>query len=294
MAPWTRSAPSPHRARPRLRFRPSGTTIRQDGGHGCLTAPSAGSGTRASPTWSSSGPATSRRTREGRRPGEGPGRSYPDGYSTELITGKIGERRGLAAGRRAAPRCRVPLENKLADADRSAPRPRARPRPRRPRPWESARQLRHRRLRDGPGCAKERVQFGSGPSPASSSFRTKLAGMLAEITVILLYCFGWRSCGQGKSTGPMASLAKMTTHRRRASVSRRPRHPRGNGLLLELSRRPSPTDMEVCPTFEGTDSIQALISSGGTSPAFGLQLSPAVAATTRSSPRKRSISPGPA
>ena len=85
--------------------------------------------------------------------------------------------------------------------------------------------------------------------------------MLAEITTMQLYCFRMAELQeQGKSTGPMASLAKMYHAQKARQVCLDARDILGgNGLLLEYHVARHLTDMEVVHTYEGTDSIQSLI-----------------------------------
>ena len=89
----------------------------------------------------------------------------------------------------------------------------------------------------------------------------QLAGMLAEITSMQLYCFRMAQLqDQGRWTGPMASLAKMNHARKARQICLDARDILGgNGLLLEHHVARHLTDMEVVHTYEGTDSIQALL-----------------------------------
>ena len=91
--------------------------------------------------------------------------------------------------------------------------------------------------------------------------QNKLANMLAEVTTIQLMCFRMAQLQeQGKLTGPMASLAKMYPAQKARQVCLEARDILGgNGLLLEYHVARHMTDMEVVHTYEGTDSIQALI-----------------------------------
>ena len=61
-------------------------------------------------------------------------------------------------------------------------------------------------------------------------------------------------------TAPMASMVKMFTCRRSLDVCRTARDiMAGNGMLIENHVGRHLTDMEVVYTYEGTDSMQALI-----------------------------------
>ncbi|MDN6639117.1 MAG: acyl-CoA dehydrogenase, partial [Yaniella sp.] len=58
----------------------------------------------------------------------------------------------------------------------------------------------------------------------------------------------------------IASMVKMVTSRKALAVCREARDMMGgNGLLLENHVARHLTDMEVISTYEGTDSMQALI-----------------------------------
>ena len=61
-------------------------------------------------------------------------------------------------------------------------------------------------------------------------------------------------------TAAQASLVKMTTSRKALAMCREARDMLGgNGMLLERHIGRHLTDMEVISTYEGTDSMQALI-----------------------------------
>jgi glutaryl-CoA dehydrogenase len=187
-----------------------------------------------------------------------PDGSYPDGYSTELITGKIGKR-AVWQPDVVLRDVRVPLENKLVEAESFRAATRVLTATRGGAAWES---LGHAiaAYEMALAYAQERVQFGR----SIASFQLvqhKLAGMLAEITSMQLYCFRMAELQeQGKWTGPMASLAKMNHAQKARQVCLDARDILGgNGLLLDYHVALHLTDMEVVHTYEGTDSIQALI-----------------------------------
>src|SRR5436853_132657 len=89
----------------------------------------------------------------------------------------------------------------------------------------------------------------------------KLARMLAEITSMQLMC--WRLsklADAGKMTAAMASLAKMNhAAKARAIVADARDILGGDGILLDNHVARHHADMEAIFTFEGTDSVQALI-----------------------------------
>lgn len=183
---------------------------------------------------------------------------HPEGYRTELITGKIGKRavwqpdvtlRGV----------RVPLENRLAGAHSFRDVSRVLTATRGGAAWES---LGHAlaAYEIALAYAREREQFGR-PIASFQLVQHKLATMLAEITSMQLYCFRMAQLqDEGRFTGPMASLAKMNHARKARQVCLDARDILGgNGLLIEHHVARHLTDMEVVHTYEGTDSIQALI-----------------------------------
>ena len=98
-------------------------------------------------------------------------------------------------------------------------------------------------------------------SPRFQLVQDKLARMLAEITAMQLMC--WRLsqlADDGRMTGAMASLAKMNHAAKAREVVADARDILGgNGILLENHVARHHADMEAVFTFEGTDSIQALI-----------------------------------
>ena len=108
--------------------------------------------------------------------------------------------------------------------------------------------------------AGQRVQFGK-PIAGHQLVQGQLATMLADVTNIKLTCFRLLELqDQGRLTGPMASLAKMSAARQARRVTSMARDILGgNGLLLENHVARHLTDMEVVYTYEGTDSMQSLI-----------------------------------
>jgi glutaryl-CoA dehydrogenase len=187
-----------------------------------------------------------------------PDGTHPDGYTTELITGKMGKRavwqpdvtlRGV----------RVPADNKLADANSFRDASRVLATTRGGAAWES---LGHAvaAYEIALDYAQERIQFGR-PIASFQLVQHQLAGMLAEVTAMELYCFRMAELQeQGRWTGPMASLAKMHHARKARQVCLDARDILGgNGLLLDHHVARHLTDMEVVHTYEGTDTIQSLI-----------------------------------
>ena len=187
-----------------------------------------------------------------------PDGTYPHGYRTELITGKIGKR-AVWQPDVTLDGLRVPLANKLAGAESFRDATRVLTATRGGTAWES---LGHAvaAFEIALSYARRRVQFGK-PIASFQLVQHKLATMLAEITSMQLYCFRMAQLQeQGRWTGPMASLATMNhaANARRVCLDARDILG-GNGLLLEHHIARHLTDMEVVHTYEGTDSIQALI-----------------------------------
>lgn len=184
--------------------------------------------------------------------------SYPDGYSAELITGKTGKR-AIWQAQVTLRDVRVPLANKLVGAQTFRDATRVLTATRGGAAWES---LGHAiaAYEAALSYATQRVQFGK-PIASFQLVQHKLAGMLAEITSMQLYCFRMAELqDQGRWTGPMASLAKMHHARKARQVCLDARDILGgNGLLLDRHVARHLTDMEVVHAYEGTDSIQALI-----------------------------------
>jgi glutaryl-CoA dehydrogenase len=108
--------------------------------------------------------------------------------------------------------------------------------------------------------AGERIQFGK-PLASFQLIQYKLANMLAEISAMQLLCVRMAELGaDGRLTGPMASMVKMHTSQKARSVCSEARDLLGgNGILLERHIARHMTDMEIVSTYEGTDSMQALI-----------------------------------
>lgn len=184
--------------------------------------------------------------------------AHPEGYSTELITGKVGKRAVWQPDVRLRD-VRVPQENRLAGANSFRDATRVLTATRGGAAWES--------LGHAIACyeialtyAKQREQFGR-PIAGFQLVQEKLAGMLAEITAMQLICFRLaRLQEQGTMTGPMASLAKRHNAQKARQICLDARDVLGgNGLLLDHHVARHMTDMEVVHTYEGTDGIQALI-----------------------------------
>ena len=184
--------------------------------------------------------------------------TYPDGYTAELITGKVGKR-AVWQPDVTLDGVRVPLDNKLAEAHSFRDATRVLAATRGGAAWEA---LGHAiaAYEIALDYAKTRTQFGR-PIGGFQLVQAKLAEMLAEITGMQLYCFRMAELQeQSRWTAPMASLAKMNHARKARQICLDARDILGgNGILLENHVARHMTDMEVVHTYEGTDHIQALL-----------------------------------
>ncbi|RKQ92180.1 glutaryl-CoA dehydrogenase [Solirubrobacter pauli] len=108
--------------------------------------------------------------------------------------------------------------------------------------------------------ARQREQFGK-PIASYQLVQDKLSRMLAEITAMQLLCLRLSELAEdGRLTAGMASLAKMNHAAKAREIVGMARDILGgNGILLENHVARQHADMEAIFTFEGTDSIQALI-----------------------------------
>jgi glutaryl-CoA dehydrogenase len=187
-----------------------------------------------------------------------PDGTYPDGYTAEVITGKIGKR-AVWQPDVTLEDVRVPADNKLAEAHSFRDASRVLTATRGGAAWEA---LGHAvaAYEIALDYAQHREQFGR-PIAGFQLVQHQLAGMLAEITSMQLYCFRMAQLQeQDRWTGPMASLAKMNHARKARQICLDARDILGgNGLLLDYHVARHLTDMEVVHTYEGTDSIQALL-----------------------------------
>ncbi|MEW6638017.1 MAG: acyl-CoA dehydrogenase family protein [Actinomycetota bacterium] len=184
--------------------------------------------------------------------------SYPEGYETKLITGKVGKR-AVWQPDITLTDVRVPNENRLEGANSFKDVNKVLTATRGGAAWEC--------VGHAIACyeaaltyAKERVQFGK-PIAGFQLIQNKLANMLAETTAMQLICFRMAQLQErGALTGPMASLAKMYNSQKAKQVCSDARDILGgNGVLLEYHVARHMTDMEVVHTYEGTDTIQSLI-----------------------------------
>ena len=108
--------------------------------------------------------------------------------------------------------------------------------------------------------AKERVQFGK-PIASFQLIQGKLAKMLADITAMQTLCFRLSQLrAEGRMTIAMASLAKLHNAKRAYQVVADARDVfGGNGVLLEYHVARHLADMQAVYTYDGTDTVLALI-----------------------------------
>lgn len=183
---------------------------------------------------------------------------HPEGYSTQVITGKIGKRAILQADIQLN-NVRVSAENKLVNSHTFSDVSNVLAATRTGAAWES---LGHATAvyEIAVDYALQREQFGQ-PIAHYQLVQSSLSNMLAELTAMQLLCFrAAELADQGLLTSSMASLTKMHTAKKALWICRTARDILGgNGLLLENHVARHLTDMEVVSTYEGTDSIQSLI-----------------------------------
>ncbi len=180
------------------------------------------------------------------------------GLKSEVITGKI-SKRAVWQAELELRGVRVPLANRLARSNSFKDTGKVLTATRYGVAWES--------LGHAVACyeaaleyAQQRTQFGK-PLAGFQMVQGKLARMLTEVTAMQLIC--WRLSVlalEGRITPGMASLAKMNNARKARWVAAQARDILGgNGILLENHVARHQADMEAVFTYEGTDSIQALI-----------------------------------
>ena len=108
--------------------------------------------------------------------------------------------------------------------------------------------------------AKQRVQFGR-PLAASQIVQERLARMLSELaTMQLMVVQSSRRDEEGSLTPEQASLAKYTCTRTARGIASNARDLLGgNGILLANRVARHLADIEAIHTYEGTETMQALI-----------------------------------
>ena len=108
--------------------------------------------------------------------------------------------------------------------------------------------------------SQQRVQFGK-PLAKFQMVQERLAQMLEELTAMQLYCRHMADLEErGELRPTQASLAKYhntRAARRIAGIARDLLG--GNGILLENGVMQHMADIEAIHTYEGTESVQALL-----------------------------------
>jgi glutaryl-CoA dehydrogenase len=107
---------------------------------------------------------------------------------------------------------------------------------------------------------RQRTQFGR-PLCSFQIVQDRLVKMLAEVTAMQLYCMQiGRLAEQGRLTDTIAGLAKLNNTRKARQVIAEARDLLGgNGILLDYHVIRHMADIEAIHTYEGTETIQALI-----------------------------------
>ena len=137
----------------------------------------------------------------------------------------------------------------------------------RPRPRRDARRVRVGRARSRDGGVRhgadlrlQREQFGK-PLASFQIVQDRLVKMLAEVTAMQLYCMQLARLDQaGRMSDTIAGLAKLNnTRKARWVISEARDLLGGNGILLANHVMRHMADIEAIHTFEGTETMQALI-----------------------------------
>ena len=108
--------------------------------------------------------------------------------------------------------------------------------------------------------AKQRIQFGR-PLAATQLVQERLTRMLSELTSVQLHCVRLAALDTAGTLQPLqASLAKFTATRIARGIAATARDMLGgNGILLENHVMRHLADIEAIHTYEGTESVQALL-----------------------------------
>ena len=181
-----------------------------------------------------------------------------DGYEADVIRGKTAKRSVWQAAITLRD-VRVPLDHRLAGANTFKDTARVLAVTRQGVAWEA---LGHATaaFEAALDYATKREQFG-GPIARFQLVQEKLATMVAEVTSIKLLCLRLSQLAQeGRMTAAQASMAKRQTARQALHVCNLAADVLGgNSLLAGYRVARHLADMQAVTTYEGTDSVQALI-----------------------------------
>jgi glutaryl-CoA dehydrogenase len=180
------------------------------------------------------------------------------GFEPKVMTGKV-SKRAVWQAEITLTNVRVPAENRLALARSFKDTARVLTATRSGVAWEAVGHA-IAGYEIALTYARQRIQFGQ-PLISFQIIQNRLANMLANVTTMQLLCLRLGQLqAEGKMTGPMASLAKMNNARLAREVIADAREMLGgNGTLLEYHIARHHADIEAVFTYEGTDTIQALI-----------------------------------
>ena len=180
------------------------------------------------------------------------------GYHATEITGKTAMRAMLNADLRLD-EVRVPLENRLEHSRTFADTSRCLTKSRQSIAWDA---LGHAVAAYECALAyvKRREQFGK-PLAAFQIVQDKLANMVSDITGMQMMCVRLAQLeAEGRVRLEHAALAKLNTAAGARRVCAMARDLLGgNGILLDHHVARHHSDVEAVYTFEGTDTVQALI-----------------------------------
>jgi glutaryl-CoA dehydrogenase len=183
---------------------------------------------------------------------------YPAGYSPTVITGKAGKRAILQADI-VIEEMRLSAANRLEGCDSFRDVSRVLQATRGGAAWEAVGHA-MAAFEIASDYAQTRIQFGK-PIASYQLVQSRLANMLSELTTMQLLCNRMAELAdRSQLTVAQASMVKMATAQKGKWICNEARELLGgNGLLLENHVIRHMTDMEVVSTYEGTDSMQALI-----------------------------------
>jgi glutaryl-CoA dehydrogenase len=173
-----------------------------------------------------------------------------NGFRAEVITGKMG-RRAVLQSNLWLDGVRIPADNRLAESSSFKDTQRFLGHSRMGVAWEAVGHA-EAAYTYALSYVQQREQFGRSIS-SFQLIQEKLARMLAEITGMRLMVMRMAQLAQeGRGAGPGAATARKVCQDARDMMG-------GNGLLLEHQVARHLSDVEVTYTYEGTDTVQALI-----------------------------------